>query len=79
MVLILRRITNIILMMFSCRFLSVRKVANKRSFSRHASFEQICEVATQERNRLYFESKSQPSSPIKTKRKFEIKEFFIKN
>ena len=32
-------------------------------FSRHASFEQICEVAEQERNRLYFESRSQPSSP----------------
>ena len=40
----------------------------KKPFSRHASLDQICEVAEEERKRLYFDSKSQPSSPTKTKR-----------
>lgn len=37
---------------------------NKRRLSRHSSFEVICDVAEQERNRLYFESKSLPAAPV---------------
>ena len=49
-----------------CFVAAVRPVNNsKRAISRHASFEQLCAVSEQEINRLYFESKSQPTSPSK--------------
>ena len=49
----------------------------KLRFGRHSSFDQICAVAEQERNKLYA-SASEPASPTNTSRGLYFDKIFIK-